>query len=80
MIAHALRSTTVVSIGHRASLEAYHHRVITLDRTIGRPGRLIELDRGSILCAHAYETANEAGGLAVLPYYKNTRHNASSVI
>ena len=60
-IATTLKSTTVISIGHRASLEAYHHRVITLDRTIGRPGRLIEIGRNSILCAKGYETANEAG-------------------
>jgi putative ATP-binding cassette transporter len=62
IIADALRSTTVISIGHRASLEAYHHRVITLDRAIGRPGRLIEIGQGSILCVRGYETANEAGG------------------
>ena len=63
IVADALRSTTVISIGHRASLEAYHHRVITLDRTIGRPGRLIEIDRGSILSAHGYWLANGAGWL-----------------
>jgi putative ATP-binding cassette transporter len=60
IVADTLRSTTVISIGHRGSLEAYHPRVITVDRTIGRPGRLI--DRGSIVSAHGYGTGNEAGG------------------
>ena len=62
IIAHALRSTTVISIGHRASLEAYHQRVITLDGTIGRPGRLIESGQSSILCAHGHEIATGVGG------------------
>jgi len=62
IIAHALRSTTVISIGHRASLEAYHQRVITLDGTIGRPGRVIESGQGAILCAHGRETATGVGG------------------
>jgi putative ATP-binding cassette transporter len=42
-LADALPASTVVSIGHRGSLEASHHRVIAIDRA-GRPGRLI--DRG----------------------------------
>ena len=42
--ADALPATTVISIGHRGSLEASHHRVIAIDRT-GRPARLI--DRGA---------------------------------
>ena len=62
IIAHALQSTTVISIGHRASLEAYHQRVITLDGTIGRPGRLIERGQGAILCAHGHEIATGVGG------------------
>ena len=34
-IAKALPATTVISIGHRGSLEAYHQRVIAVDRTVG---------------------------------------------
>jgi vitamin B12/bleomycin/antimicrobial peptide transport system ATP-binding/permease protein len=62
VVADALRSATVISIGHRASLETYHHRVITLDQTIGRPGRLIEIGHGSILCAHGHKAATDIGG------------------
>jgi putative ATP-binding cassette transporter len=80
VVADTLQSTTVISIGHRASLEVYHHRVITLDQTIGRPGRLIETDRGSIFCAHGYETANEPVGHCVTPSREiDTMQNASSV-
>lgn len=42
-LAEALPATTLISIGHRGSLEASHQRVIAIDRT-GRPGRLV--DRG----------------------------------
>jgi len=42
MVANALTATTVISIGHRGSLEAYHRRVIAVDRAIGCPGRLID--------------------------------------
>jgi putative ATP-binding cassette transporter len=42
MVADALPATTVISIGHRASLEAFHQRVIVVDRTIGHSGRLID--------------------------------------
>jgi putative ATP-binding cassette transporter len=45
MVANALPATTVISIGHRDSLEAYHCRVIAVDRAIGRPGRLIDHGR-----------------------------------
>jgi vitamin B12/bleomycin/antimicrobial peptide transport system ATP-binding/permease protein len=38
----ALPATTIVSIGHRGSLDAYHRRVVALDRAIGRPGRLVD--------------------------------------
>jgi putative ATP-binding cassette transporter len=41
MVANALPATTVISIGHRGSLEAYHSRVIAVDRA-GRPGRLVD--------------------------------------
>jgi vitamin B12/bleomycin/antimicrobial peptide transport system ATP-binding/permease protein len=41
-IAEVLPATTVISIGHRASLEAHHSRVIAVDRTIGHSGRLID--------------------------------------
>ena len=41
-VAKALPATTVISIGHRGSLEAYHQRVIAVERAAGRPGRLIE--------------------------------------
>jgi vitamin B12/bleomycin/antimicrobial peptide transport system ATP-binding/permease protein len=40
-IADVLPATTVISIGHRGSLVAYHGRVIAVDRA-GRPGRLID--------------------------------------
>ena len=52
MIANALPATTVISIGHRNSLEAYHRRVIAVDRAIGRAGRLIDR-AGDILGAPA---------------------------
>ncbi len=42
VIAKALPATTVISIGHRASLEAFHRRVIAVDRPVGGPGRLID--------------------------------------
>ena len=41
-IADTLPATTVISIGHRASLEAYHQRVIAVDRTVGHSGRVID--------------------------------------
>ena len=41
-LAHALPATTVISIGHRDSLEPYHRRVIAIDRAVGRPGRIID--------------------------------------
>jgi vitamin B12/bleomycin/antimicrobial peptide transport system ATP-binding/permease protein len=43
-IADSLPETTVISVGHRGSLEAYHQRVIAVDRA-GRPGRLIDRAR-----------------------------------
>ena len=39
-LAEALGHTTLISIGHRRSLEAYHTRVITVDREAGHPGVL----------------------------------------
>jgi putative ATP-binding cassette transporter len=41
-LADALPATTVISIGHRGSLAAYHQRVIAVDRSIGHLGRLID--------------------------------------
>jgi putative ATP-binding cassette transporter len=41
MVGNALPATTVISIGHRGSLEAFHRRVIAVDRA-GRPGRVID--------------------------------------
>ncbi len=38
----ALPGTTIVSIGHRRSLAAYHDRVIAIERQPGQPGRLVE--------------------------------------
>jgi vitamin B12/bleomycin/antimicrobial peptide transport system ATP-binding/permease protein len=38
----ALPGTTIVSIGHRRSLAAYHDRVIVIERQPGHPGRLVE--------------------------------------
>ena len=39
-LAEALGHTTLISIGHRRSLEAYHKRMITVDRESGHPGVL----------------------------------------
>jgi putative ATP-binding cassette transporter len=41
-LARALPGTTVVSIGHRRSLTAYHDRVIAIERMPGHAGRLVE--------------------------------------
>jgi putative ATP-binding cassette transporter len=41
-LAALLPKTTVVSIGHRHSLAAYHRRRIRLDRASGQVGRLVE--------------------------------------
>jgi putative ATP-binding cassette transporter len=41
-IAKILPATTVISIGHRGSLEAHHSRIIAVDRTVGQSGRLID--------------------------------------
>ena len=38
----ALPDTTVVSIGHRSALEAFHSRVINLERSAGQPAHLVE--------------------------------------
>lgn len=37
----ALPDTTIISIGQRRSLEAFHDRMITLDRSAGRPTRIV---------------------------------------
>ncbi len=42
IMAGALPATTVIGIGHRGSLEAYRHRIITVERAGGHPGRLID--------------------------------------
>jgi vitamin B12/bleomycin/antimicrobial peptide transport system ATP-binding/permease protein len=39
----ALPETTIVSIGHRHSLGAYHDRVIAIERRPGHAGRLAEV-------------------------------------
>jgi vitamin B12/bleomycin/antimicrobial peptide transport system ATP-binding/permease protein len=39
-LAEALKHTTLISIGHRRALEAYHTRVIAVDREDGHPGVL----------------------------------------
>jgi putative ATP-binding cassette transporter len=39
-LAETLERPTLISIGHRCSLEAYHTRVIALDREDGHPGVL----------------------------------------
>jgi putative ATP-binding cassette transporter len=41
-ITAALPQATIVSIGHRRSLEAYHRRHLRLERQPGSPGRLVE--------------------------------------
>jgi putative ATP-binding cassette transporter len=41
LLARALPGTTIVSIGHRRSLEAHHTRVITIDHAAERPGKLV---------------------------------------
>jgi putative ATP-binding cassette transporter len=40
MLAGALPGTTVVSVGHRKTLVAFHRRIITLMRKLGSAGRL----------------------------------------
>ena len=42
MLGDALPATTMISIGHRGSLETFHHRVIAIDRPIGGLGRLVD--------------------------------------
>jgi putative ATP-binding cassette transporter len=42
MLGDALPATTIISIGHRGSLQAYHRRMIAIDRPIGSPGHLID--------------------------------------
>ena len=42
MLAAQLPGMTIVSIGHRRSLTAYHDRIIALDRQPGHAGRLVE--------------------------------------
>ena len=37
-----LPRTTLVSVGHRRPLEAFHDRIFTLERRSGAPGRLVE--------------------------------------
>jgi len=37
----ALPNTTIISIGHRESLEAFHDRLIMLDHSAGRPTRIV---------------------------------------
>jgi putative ATP-binding cassette transporter len=37
-LAGSLKRTTIISIGHRRSLEAYHQRVITVESKSGHPG------------------------------------------
>jgi putative ATP-binding cassette transporter len=37
-LADALGQTTVISIGHRRSLDAYHQRVIMVEKKSGHPG------------------------------------------
>ncbi|CAN5875699.1 hypothetical protein BH11PSE3_BH11PSE3_37480 [soil metagenome] len=37
-----LPATTLVSIGHRPSLQPWHERQITLERKAGEVGRLVE--------------------------------------
>jgi putative ATP-binding cassette transporter len=54
MIAAALPATTLISIGHRNSLEAYHRRVIAIDRAVGGPTRLID-PAGDPLSAYGLE-------------------------
>ena len=47
-LAAALPGTTIVSIAHRHSLVAYHSRILTVDRAMGLPGRLVELSVGVV--------------------------------
>ena len=58
-LAEALPATTLISIGHRGSLEASHQRVIMIDRA-GRPGRLI--DRGTDVSGR-YGLVRQGGAL-----------------
>jgi putative ATP-binding cassette transporter len=49
VMADVLPETTVISIGHRGSLEAYHRRVIAVDRTLGLSGCLVERTRTGVI-------------------------------
>ena len=40
-LADALGGTTIISIGHRRSLEAYHQRVIAVETKSGHPGLIL---------------------------------------
>ncbi|HYM02310.1 MAG TPA: ABC transporter ATP-binding protein/permease [Stellaceae bacterium] len=51
----ALPKTTVVSIGHRRELEAFHGRIINLERPPGQPTRLV--DAGELPTAAALPKA-----------------------
>jgi putative ATP-binding cassette transporter len=41
-LTEALPNTTIISIGQRRSLEAFHDRMIMLDRSAGRPTRIVD--------------------------------------
>ena len=77
IMAGALPATTVISIGHRGSLEAYHHRIITVERASGHPGRLIDR-AGDVRADFGLGVASGAGmktsyGWKLLPYLRPYR-------
>ncbi len=42
LLAERLTETTIISVGHRRSLDAFHRRVLTFERKSGHAGRLVD--------------------------------------
>ena len=70
MLIHELPEVTLISVAHRAELEAFHTRKITLERRKGGAKLVSDIDLGkrksrrSLLCA-PFETAKETGATNV---------------
>ena len=43
-LSEGLPETTIISIGQRHSLEAFHDRMIALDASLGRPTRIVAMN------------------------------------
>lgn len=65
-LANTLERTTMVSIGHRHSLEAYHQRVITVETDNGSPGLL--RDRVADQLRSLFPTTCDAGKQKIIQY------------